>query len=213
MYDILVLAVLGLCSLPFLISLIPADCGWLVWLIVFILIAGIVGIIILLLAKWMHAENKILKKILEVFAQFRQVSSTIASLGILSGTSVVIWMMDVLVCYLVCMMFAADIPFMLVLLAIIIGNLIKAVPITPGGIGTYEAALAIVFEIGGVASFTAFLIAVIDHLIKNLVTLVGGLISLYYFGDWSRSLFKRLFKEDTKKLKEEKIISEIMPQE
>ena len=202
-YDILVLAVLGLCSLPFLISLIPADYGWFVWLILFVLVAGIVGIIILLLAKWMHTENKILKKILEVFAQFRQVSSTIASLGILSGTSVMIWMMDVLICYLVCMMLSVDVPFMLVLLAIVIGNLIKAVPITPGGIGTYEAALAIIFEIGGVASFTAFLIAVIDHLIKNLVTLVGGLISLYYFGDWSVSLFKRLFKEDTKKLKEE----------
>jgi len=203
-YDILVLAVLGLCSLPFLISLIPADYGWFVWLIIFVLIAGIVGILILLLAKWLHAENKILKKILEVFAQFRQVSATISSLGILSGTSVIIWMMDVLVCYLVCMMLAVDVPFMLVLLAIVIGNLIKAVPITPGGIGTYEAALAIIFEIGGVASFTAFLIAVIDHLIKNLVTLVGGLISLYYFGDWSVSLFKRLFKEDTKKLKEDK---------
>ncbi len=202
-YDILVLAVLGLCSLPFLISLIPADYGWFVWLILFVLVAGIVGIIILLLARWMRAENKILKKILEVFAQFRQVSSTIASLGILSGTSVMIWMMDVLICYLVCMMLSVDVPFMLVLLAIVIGNLIKAVPITPGGIGTYEAALAIIFEIGGVASFTAFLIAVIDHLIKNLVTLVGGLISLYYFGDWSVSLFKRLFKEDMKKLKEE----------
>lgn len=201
-YDVLVLAVLGLCALPFLISLVPAEYGWFIWLIIFVLATGVVGIVILLLAKWMHAENKILKKILEVFAQFRQASATISSLGILSGTSVVIWMMDVLTCYLICMMLSVDVPFMLVLLAIIIGNLIKAVPITPGGIGTYEAALAIIFEIGGVASFTAFLIAVIDHLIKNLVTLAGGLISLYYFGDWSVSLLKRLFKEDAHKLKE-----------
>jgi len=28
------------------------------------------------------------------------------------------------------------------------------------------------------------MIAVIDHLIKNMVTLVGGVISIYYFGDW-----------------------------
>ena len=202
-YDILILAVLGLCSLPFLISLIPADYAWFIWLIIFVLIAGIMGIIILLLAKWMHAENKILKKILEIFAQFRQVSSKVSSLGILSGTSMIIWMMDVLTCYLVSLMFSVQIPFMLILLAIVIGNLIKAVPITPGGIGTYEAALAIVFEIGGVASSTAFLIAVVDHLIKNLVTLAGGVASLYYFGDWSVSLLKKLFKEDTHKLKEE----------
>jgi len=202
-YDILILAVLGLCSLPFLISLIPADYAWFIWLIIFVLIAGIMGIIILLLAKWMHAENKILKKILEIFAQFRQVSATVSSLGILSGTSLIIWMMDVLTCYLVSLMFSVQIPFMLILLAIVIGNLIKAVPITPGGIGTYEAALAIVFEIGGVASSTAFLIAVVDHLIKNLVTLAGGVASLYYFGDWSVSLLKKLFKEDAHKLKEE----------
>ena len=30
----------------------------------------------------------------------------------------------------------------------------------------------------------ATLIAVIDHLIKNLVTLAGGIVSIYYFGDW-----------------------------
>ena len=39
-YDVLVLAVLGLCSLPFLISLVPEDYGWFVWLIIFVLIAG-----------------------------------------------------------------------------------------------------------------------------------------------------------------------------
>lgn len=202
-YDILVLAVLGLCSLPVLISLIPKEYAWFIWLIIFVLIAGIAGIVILLLARWMHAKNRILQKILEIFAQFRQVSSTPASLGILSGTSAVIWMMDVLTCYLVCMMLSVEVPFMLVLLAIVIGNLIKAVPITPGGIGTYEAALAVVFEMGGVVPFTAFLIAVIDHLIKNLVTLAGGLISLYYFGGWSVTLMKKLFKGSTEQLKEE----------
>ena len=112
-------------------------------------------------------------------------------------------MMDVTICYLVSMMFGVTIPFMLVLLAIVIGNLVKAVPITPGGIGTYELALVITFEIGGVPAATATLIAVVDHLIKNLVTLAGGVVSLYYFGDWAVSLLKRLFHEDAKKLKEE----------
>ncbi|MDD2470634.1 MAG: lysylphosphatidylglycerol synthase transmembrane domain-containing protein [Methanocorpusculum sp.] len=202
-YDILIIAVLGLCSLPFLITLIPAEYEWLIQLIILVVIAGVIGILVLFLARWMHTENTFLKKILEIFAQFRQVSSSVSSFGLLSGTTIVIWMMDVLICYIVSLMFSVYIPFMLILLAIVIGNLIKAVPITPGGIGTYEAALALVFELGGVASSTAFLIAVIDHLIKNLVTLAGGVISLYYFGDWAVSLLKRLFKEDAKKLKEE----------
>ena len=69
-------------------------------------------------------------------------------------------------------------------LAIVIGNLIKAVPITPGGIGTYEFFVANIFILSGVAPAEATLIAVIDHLIKNLVTLAGGIISIYLFGDW-----------------------------
>jgi hypothetical protein len=30
----------------------------------------------------------------------------------------------------------------------------------------------------------ANLVAIIDHLIKNLVTVAGGVVSIYYFGDW-----------------------------
>ena len=42
-------------------------------------------------------------------------------------------------------MFEQHIPFAVIVLAIVIGNLVKAVPITPGGMGTYELALAGVF--------------------------------------------------------------------
>ncbi|HJK00480.1 MAG TPA: lysylphosphatidylglycerol synthase transmembrane domain-containing protein, partial [Methanocorpusculum sp.] len=162
-YDVIIIAVLGLFALPMLISLVPA---WFVWMIVFVLGAGAVFFLFLLLSRRLHAENKIFKKILEVLDQLRQVSSTPASLAALSLSSAIIWMMDVTICYLVSMMFGVTIPFMLVLLAIVIGNLVKAVPITPGGIGTYELALVITFEIGGVPAATATLIAVVDHLIK-----------------------------------------------
>ena len=50
--------------------------------------------------------------------------------------------------------------------------------------GTYEISLAITFGLAGVEPAVATLIAVIDHLIKNLVTLAGGIVSIYYFGDW-----------------------------
>jgi uncharacterized protein (TIRG00374 family) len=81
-------------------------------------------------------------------------------------------------------MFQQNIPFAIIVLAIVIGNLVKAVPLTPGGIGTYELSLAITFGLAGVSPAIATLIAVIDHLIKNLVTLIGGIVSIYYFGDW-----------------------------
>jgi uncharacterized protein (TIRG00374 family) len=82
------------------------------------------------------------------------------------------------------MMFQQQIPFAIIVLAIVIGNLVKAVPLTPGGVGTYEISLAITFGLAGVDPAVATLIAVIDHLIKNIVTLVGGIVSIFYFGDW-----------------------------
>ena len=104
-----------------------------------------------------------------------------------------------LACYAGILMFQESIPFAVVVLAIVIGNLVKAVPITPGGVGTYELALALAFGLAGTPAVTATLIAVIDHLIKNLVTLVGGVGSIYYFGDWSMNLLKKAFNREIEK--------------
>ena len=193
-YDVLIVAFLGLCALPFLISLIPEEYFWFVWLIIGVLLCGALGVSVLFLSRHLHAENRVIKKILEIITQFRTVSSNLSSLCLLSATSIIIWLLDVLICYIVALMFGIELPFVLVLLAIVIGNLVKAIPITPGGIGTYELALVVVFQIGGVPAATATLVAVVDHLIKNGMTLAGGIVSLYYFGGWLVSLLKRLFK-------------------
>ena len=96
-------------------------------------------------------------------------------------------------------MFNTNIPFFVIVIAIVIGNLVKAVPITPGGVGTYELAVALTLEVSGTPAAIATLIAVIDHLVKNLVTLIGGVISLYVFGDWAVSLMKRAFSRGINK--------------
>lgn len=203
-YDILIIAILGLCTLPFIISLlVDAGYGYFVWLLVIVVLGGAVGVGVLFLSKKLHAKNKIIAKILEIFAQFLEVSATPKAIGMLSLTSVVIWMIDILICYIVAQMFEINISFMLVILAIVIGNLVKAIPITPGGIGTYEAALVVVFSIGGVPAATATLIAIIDHLIKNGVTLIGGIISLYGFGNWAVALFGKLAKGGKKSIETE----------
>lgn len=199
-YDVVIIAVLGLLALPVVVSNAP---DWFIWMIALVLAGGAAFFLMLLVSRRLHAKNKILGKILEIVNQLRIVSSTVRAVAALSFSSAIIWILDVCICYLVGLMFGVNIPFVLVLLAIVIGNLVKAVPITPGGIGTYELALVITFELGGVPAATATLIAVVDHLIKNLVTLAGGVVSLYYFGDWAVSLLKRMFHEDSKKLKEE----------
>jgi len=130
------------------------------------------------------AENKYLRILLTMLHEIKRASLSLRSIIVLGFSSIIIWLLDILVCVSVIMMFGQQIPFAVVVLAVVVGNLVKAVPITPGGIGTYEISLAIIFGLVGVSPAISTLIAVIDHLIKNLVTLAGGIISIYFFGDW-----------------------------
>jgi uncharacterized membrane protein YbhN (UPF0104 family) len=41
----------------------------------------------------------------------------------------------------------------------------------------------ILYSIGGVSPTFAMLTAILDHLVKNLITLAGGVISIYFLQD------------------------------
>jgi len=190
-FDVVTIALLGLIALPFVIG----TPEWFLPLIAVPIVAGAAFAVFLLLMGDRRSENKYLGIVYGMLAEIRAASLNPAALLVLGASSIGIWLVDILVCAIVVLMFGESIPFMVVVLAIVIGNLVKAVPITPGGVGTYEFALAVTFELAGTAPATATVIAVVDHLIKNLVTLVGGIGSLYYFGDWSVHLMKRSFHE------------------
>jgi uncharacterized membrane protein YbhN (UPF0104 family) len=180
-FDIVTVALLGGVALLFVIN-VPA---WFYTIIVIPLVAGAIFFVFLIYAGTLSSKNRYIRIILTMLDEIRRASLSLQSIIILSTSSLVIWLLDVLVCIAVAMMFQQQIPFAVVVLAIVIGNLIKAVPITPGGVGTYELSVALTFEqLAGVSPAIAFLIAVIDHLIKNLVTLAGGIISIYGLGDW-----------------------------
>ncbi|MCX6690041.1 MAG: lysylphosphatidylglycerol synthase transmembrane domain-containing protein [Methanoregula sp.] len=179
-FDIVTVALLGGVALLF----IPNVPSWFYTVIVVPLIIGAAFFVFLIFSGKLTAKNKYIRIILTMLDEIRRASLTIKSIFILSISSIVIWLLDTLVCVAVITMFQQQIPFAVVLLAIVIGNLVKAVPLTPGGVGTYELSLAVTFEMYGVSPAIAFLIAVIDHLIKNIVTLVGGVISIYFLGDW-----------------------------
>jgi uncharacterized membrane protein YbhN (UPF0104 family) len=180
-FDIITVALLGAFSLLFILNA-PA---WFVTLIIVPLAAGVLFFIFLIIAGKLSSENTYITLLLNMLHEIRRASLSIRAVLVLGTTSIIIWLLDILVCYAVVLMFSVQIPFALIVLAIVIGNLVKAVPLTPGGIGTYEAALSATFCLaGGVSPASAFLIAIIDHLIKNLVTAVGGVVSIYYFGDW-----------------------------
>ena len=130
-------------------------------------------------------------KVADIAAQFVHeigvVSVKPASFAVVLVTSLLVWSVDIATCYTVLSAFpTVDITsgsmLALVFLAIAIGNIAKMFPITPGAIGTYEATLTTVFAFGGIDPVIGFTAAVIDHMIKNSVTLVGGGFALSSFG-------------------------------
>jgi glycosyltransferase AglD len=180
-FDIVTVALLGAVSLLFVLNA-PA---WFTTLIIVPLAAGVIFFIILFFIGKFSSENRYVTLVLNMLHEIKRASLSIRSISVLGTSSIIIWLLDILVCYSVIMMFNEQIPFAIVVLAIVIGNLVKAVPFTPGGMGAYEAVLAVTFGLaGGVSVTSAILIPIIDHLIKNLVTLAGGVVSIYYFGDW-----------------------------
>ena len=185
--------------MPFILN-VPE---WFSTVIGFTLAISFVFVLVIFALKDIHSSNRFIAFSLNLIAEIKKAYSSISALFVLSSTTAVIWLMDSLICYVIALMFNAQIPFIIIVLAIVIGNLVKAVPVTPGGIGTYEIAVALTLAISGTPAAVATIIAVIDHLVKNVVTLVGGVVSLYIFGDWSVDLMKRAFskgisKEDIK---------------
>ncbi|MDD1709214.1 MAG: flippase-like domain-containing protein [Methanoregulaceae archaeon] len=191
-FDIVMVALLGAISLLFVLN-VP---GEYFWLVIIPLVLGAGFFIFLSISDRFASKNRYIGILLTMLDQIRQVSLSIKSVLALSTSSIVIWLLDVLVCMFVAMMFGVTIPFAVVVLAIVVGNLVKAIPLTPGGIGTYELAVVAIFSAAGIDPAIATLIAVIDHLLKNLVTLAGGVISIYFFGDWVLDTIKSAFKKE-----------------
>ena len=179
-FDIFTVALLGAVAVFFVVN-VPA---WFYTIIVLPLVAGVIFFILLLFMGKFSSENRYIAIVLTILHEIKRASLSLKAIVVLGFSSVVIWLLDIFVCVAVVMMFQQQIPFAIIVLAVVIGNLVKAVPLTPGGVGTYEVSLAITFGLAGVDPAVATLIAVIDHLIKNLVTLAGGIVSIYYFGDW-----------------------------
>ncbi|MCX6694174.1 MAG: lysylphosphatidylglycerol synthase transmembrane domain-containing protein [Methanomicrobiales archaeon] len=177
-FDILTVAVLGLITLTLALT-VPS---WFLPAIVLPIVIIAVFFGVLLIWGNVRSENRYANLLLTMVSQMRSASLSPRSLVLLSTSSLLIWLLDSLICAFTGLMFGQEIPFSAIVLAIVIGNLVKAIPITPGGVGTYELAVALTLQSVGVPAGAATLIAVFDHLIKNLATIVGGIASIYFLG-------------------------------
>ena len=110
------------------------------------------------------------------------VASDRRAFALVGTTSLLIWTVDVLTAVVVLVAFGVELTIFLVgvaFFAVSVGNLAKVLPLTPAGLGLYEGAFAIIVvgltPLGGALAIS---VAVVDHAVKNAVTLAGGLTSM-----------------------------------
>jgi uncharacterized protein (TIRG00374 family) len=108
------------------------------------------------------------------------------------ASSLAIWTLDVITAILVFQAFGTALPLVplvaLSFFAVSVGNLAKVLPLSPGGIGLYEGAFTLLVVVLApalagvtVAATVALAVSVVDHAVKNVVTLVGGVASTLVF--------------------------------
>ncbi len=103
------------------------------------------------------------------------------------GNSLLIWTLDVVTAFLVFRAFpdaaAVGSGFLLgvCFFAVSVGNLAKVLPLSPGGIGLYEGAFTLlVVAVTPLSPALALGAAIVDHAVKNAVTVAGGVVSMLW---------------------------------
>jgi uncharacterized membrane protein YbhN (UPF0104 family) len=115
-------------------------------------------------------------------ADVRIVAADPRALGRIGAGSLAVWALDVLTAILVFRavtdLLAVPMVIAVGTLAVAVGNLAKVLPLSQGGIGLYEAAFtALVAAVSPISAATALAAAILDHALKNGVTLLGGTVS------------------------------------
>ncbi len=156
--------------------------------------AGLLLVVIfVLLVLSLKIRTKIGGIAMSFVREIARVSTNPGAFFTILGGSLLVWFFDTLTCFVIMSAFSVDTPLTqttmiaVIFLAIAVGNLAKIFPITPGAIGTYEAALTAIFSLGGIDPGIGFATALIDHAVKNSVTLFFGSVYLSHFGlSWTR---------------------------
>lgn len=96
--------------------------------------------------------------------------------------SIILWIFEIstMVILLYSINHLDNIP--LILFAVMVANLTKALPLTPGGIGVYEGTVATILMTGGLPYSIGLTMGILEHSIKNIYTIIFGIPSLGYNG-------------------------------
>lgn len=186
--DFVIVVFLTFTSLPFLnIKQISSNIQWLLYVSPVVLLLGVLVYIYVYTKREDSFILKILPKKISSFTSKMMDALAVSVRNkrfILICTSLIIWIIDSTVAFLVYVSIeSADISvFIFIVFGIMLGNLTKTIPFTPGGIGTYELVFAAVLSLAGIPIQISVSIALIDHLFKNLFTIFFGIISSLHLG-------------------------------
>jgi len=112
------------------------------------------------------------------------VAANPAAFGRVAASSVLIWTIDVVTAIVVFVAFDVSAPLATLVVvsffAVSVGNLAKVLPLSPGGVGLYEGVFSVLVLalIPGVTWELALGVAIVDHAVKNVVTILGGSVSM-----------------------------------
>lgn len=185
-FDVLAIAVIGLAAVALFAKsgTLPAWISQVLILSVVLLFAFFVFFMYLAVRKkpLLRRSGKVADILNKFLKEIGTVSLNPRHFAVIFALSIATWLVESATTFVVLLAFGITPALLVVFLGVAISCLSKTLPITPGGIGPYEAILAfILFEIGGISSGIAGGVSVIDHAIKNIITLIFGFVYLYYF--------------------------------
>ncbi|WP_410765380.1 flippase domain-containing glycosyltransferase AglD [Haloferax sp. DFSO60] len=133
------------------------------------------------------SSDSYVEYVVDIIEQFvsdlQAVAGNRAAFGRVGTTSVAIWSLDVVTAVIVLLALGVEMnPVVLVgvsFFAVSVGNLAKVLPLSPGGIGLYEIAFTVFMAaLAPISPAMALAAAVLDHAVKNAVTVIGGIASM-----------------------------------
>jgi len=133
------------------------------------------------------ATSQIVERVLDAAAQFLADVAVVArsprAIVAIGLGSLLVWSADVVTAVLVLAALGAELDATALVvvgtLAVSVGNLAKVLPLSQGGIGLYEAAFTgLVVGLTPVGASLALAAAIVDHALKNAVTLAGGALAV-----------------------------------
>lgn len=125
----------------------------------------------------------IIEKVSQAYAAYKDILFGRTSLFLsTAGMSLSIWILEGMTCICVCVSFSGRWEIPSCILAVAAANVVKSIPVSPGGLGIYETVVAAVLTLSGIPLEMAVSIGLGDHILKKIFNLTVGIPSIPALG-------------------------------